>query len=97
MFLPLDAPKFVHEVLGNTLSAFLACVRVGQDGFVDKLAHSLLEAPVALLVIRAGEARREPGRFCIGYLGKGVRGERLDLWLFSLDSANLQARILWAV
>lgn len=61
-----DLREFIHNVLRDTLSVLLASDRVGQDDLVDKLAHRPLEAPVAFIVIRTGEARREPGRLRIG-------------------------------
>ena len=52
---------------------------------------------MALVVVWVGEAGHEPGRLCIGYLGEGVRRERLDLRLLALDGTELQARVLRAV
>src|SRR6266403_5322720 len=92
-----DSRKFIHNVLGDTLSIVLAGDRVGQNDLVDEFAHGLLEAPVALVVIRTREARREPGWLRIGYSGKCIRRERCDLRLLALEGANLQARVLWAV
>jgi hypothetical protein len=61
----VNSRKFLHNVLGDTLSVLLASGRVGQDDLIDEFAHSLLETPVALIVIRTGEARREPRRLRI--------------------------------
>jgi hypothetical protein len=84
-------------VLGDTLSVVLTGDRVGQDNLVDEFAHSPLEAPVTLVIIRTGEARREPRRLRMGYLGKCVRRERLDLRFLAFESADLQARVLRTV
>lgn len=55
-----DSRKPVNNMLGDTLSVVLTGDRVGKDDLVDESAHSPLEAPVTLLIIRTGEARREP-------------------------------------
>ena len=94
---PPDVPKFVHDLLGDAPPVILASDRVGQDDLVDELAHGPLESPVALVVIRAREAGRQPGRLRVGDLGKGVRRKRRDLRLLALDGPHLQACVLRAV
>ena len=94
---PQNAPKLVHDLLGDAPPVLLASDRVGQDDLVDELAHRLLETPVALVVVRAGEARREPGRLRVGDLRKSVCGEGLDLRLLAFDGTDLQACVLRAV
>ena len=76
---------------------FFTSDRVRMHDLVDELAHGLLEALVALIVVWVGEAGHEPGRLCIGYLRNGVPCERLDLRLLALDGTDLQARVLRAV
>lgn len=55
-----DSRKLINNVLGDTLSVVLTGDRVRQDNLVDEFAHGPLEAPVTLVMIRTGEARREP-------------------------------------
>jgi hypothetical protein len=94
---PHNAPKLVHDLLGDAPPVLLASDRVGQDDLVDELAHSLLETPVALVVVRAGKARPKPGWLRVGHLRESVCCERLDLRLLAFDVTDLQARILRAV
>jgi hypothetical protein len=55
-----DSRKLINNVLGDTLSVVLTGDRVGQDNLIDEFAHSPLEAPVTLVIVRTGETRREP-------------------------------------